>query len=433
MEILTLGEKIKRKRKKLNMTLKDLAKERITPGQISLVESGRSNPSMDLLEYLAENLNTTVEYLMESEESQAEKITMYYEQLAESFILSHDFETAEDYLEKASEYANKYELEFSKGKLLYLKGIILEENKDLEVAQQNYLSANVIFVKNNKYENVIDTFLRLTKISIKAKAYHSANSYLKQAEIVYLDNNIGNDVVLGEIYYYMSKVYFSLENFKQSLKYAFLAEEKFEGVYDKDKYSKSLLLIAQNYSENNDLENALIYSNKALEVQKKVVKNNNISDVENNLGELFCDLNKIENSFKHYNRAKEIKIINKSNNLNVTLINMCKNYIKEKDIVKCEELLNEIYDRLTENDIVDRLNCDLIKYIILCIKERTIEAENLLIDIYNYAKKSEVNDFVSELCIMISKFYLDNKKDNLAKKYLDEAVNIYKKMGLIEE
>lgn len=433
MEILTLGEKIKRKRKKLNMTLKDLAKERITPGQISLVESGRSNPSMDLLEYLAENLNTTVEYLMESEESQAEKITMYYEQLAESFILSHDFETAEDYLEKASEYANKYELEFSKGKLLYLKGIILEENKDLEVAQQNYLSANVIFVKNNKYENVIDTFLRLTKISIKAKAYHSANSYLKQAEIVYLDNNIGNDVVLGEIYYYMSKVYFSLENFKQSLKYAFLAEEKFEGVYDKDKYSKSLLLIAQNYSENNDLENALIYSNKALEVQKKVVKNNNISDVENNLGELFCDLNKIENSFKHYNRAKEIKIINKSNNLNVTLINMCKNYIKEKDIVKCEELLNEIYDRLTENDIVDRLNCDLIKYRILCIKERTIEAENLLIDIYNYAKKSEVNDFVAELCIMISKFCLDNKKDNLAKKYLDEAVNIYKKMGLIEE
>ena len=53
MEILSLGEKIKRRRKELNMTLKDLAGDRITPGQISLVESGRSNPSMDLLEYLA--------------------------------------------------------------------------------------------------------------------------------------------------------------------------------------------------------------------------------------------------------------------------------------------------------------------------------------------------------------------------------------------
>ena len=62
MEILSLGEKIKRRRKELNMTLKDLAGERITPGQISLVESGRSNPSMDLLEYLANTLDTSVEY-----------------------------------------------------------------------------------------------------------------------------------------------------------------------------------------------------------------------------------------------------------------------------------------------------------------------------------------------------------------------------------
>ena len=37
MEILTLGDKIKRRRKELEMTLKDLAGDRITPGQISLV------------------------------------------------------------------------------------------------------------------------------------------------------------------------------------------------------------------------------------------------------------------------------------------------------------------------------------------------------------------------------------------------------------
>ena len=68
MEILSLGEKIKRRRKELNMTLKDLAGDRITPGQISLVESGKSNPSMDLLEYLAIALKTSVEYFMETEE-----------------------------------------------------------------------------------------------------------------------------------------------------------------------------------------------------------------------------------------------------------------------------------------------------------------------------------------------------------------------------
>ena len=91
MEILSLGEKIKRKRKDLNMTLKDLAKDRITPGQISLIESGRTNPSMDLLEYLADNLNTTIEYLIETEESQAEKIINYYEYMASSYIHNKEY------------------------------------------------------------------------------------------------------------------------------------------------------------------------------------------------------------------------------------------------------------------------------------------------------------------------------------------------------
>ena len=56
MEILSLGEKIKQRRKELDLTLKNLAGDRITAGQISLIESGKSNPSMDLLEYLAATL-----------------------------------------------------------------------------------------------------------------------------------------------------------------------------------------------------------------------------------------------------------------------------------------------------------------------------------------------------------------------------------------
>ena len=95
MEILSLGEKIKRRRKELNMTLKDLAGDRITPGQISLVESGKSNPSMDLLEYLADTLKTSIEYLMETEEYQAEKICIYFENMAEACMIDDDLGYAE--------------------------------------------------------------------------------------------------------------------------------------------------------------------------------------------------------------------------------------------------------------------------------------------------------------------------------------------------
>ena len=112
MEILSLGEKIKKRRKDLDLTLKELAAERITPGQISLVESGKSNPSMDLLEYLAEALDTTVEYLMESEGAQAEKICTYYENIAEAYIMNEDFSLGEEYVEKSLYYAEKYNLEY---------------------------------------------------------------------------------------------------------------------------------------------------------------------------------------------------------------------------------------------------------------------------------------------------------------------------------
>jgi len=87
MEILSLGEKIKKRRKELDLTLKNLAGDRITAGQISLIESGKSNPSMDLLEYLAGALKVSVEHLMETEETQASKICIYYQNIAESNIL----------------------------------------------------------------------------------------------------------------------------------------------------------------------------------------------------------------------------------------------------------------------------------------------------------------------------------------------------------
>ena len=112
MEIMSLGEKIKRLRKEKSLTLKDLAGERITPGQISLVESGKSNPSIDLLEYLVASLGTSIEYLMESEESQAEKICYYYENLAEAHSIKEEWDEAEKYIEESLHYSDKYKLDY---------------------------------------------------------------------------------------------------------------------------------------------------------------------------------------------------------------------------------------------------------------------------------------------------------------------------------
>ncbi len=432
MEILSLGEKIKRKRKELKMTLKDLAKDRITPGQISLVESGRSNPSMDLLEYLANSLNTTVEYLMESEESQAEKICTYYEQLAESYIISGEYEKSEVYIDEALKYTEKYNLEYKKAKCYFLRAEINMNKEEFAIAQQLLMSANVIFIKNNKYEEIIKSFLNLAKITLHLKAYHSASSYLKQADKVYTDNNIGNDFLLGEIYYNMAKVSFTIEQVEESKKYANLAKDKFNEIQNKKQYASSLISLSDEYNRKDDSVNAIKYSTKALEVYKEIEKSNTISSIENTLGKLFYDFNEVDEAFKHFEISKEIRVRNNDDELVDTLINLCKNYIKIKDLPKCKETLEEIDLRLDRNNIKSIIEVNLLKHRVLTIEEKSEEAKDVLVSTYNMAKEFNLNEEASNLAIAIAKFYLDKKEDDLAKKYLDEGVEIFRKMGILQ-
>ncbi|WP_315112534.1 helix-turn-helix transcriptional regulator [Clostridium intestinale] len=431
MEILSLGEKIKRKRKELNMTLKDLAGDRITPGQISLVESGRSNPSMDLLEYLADALKTSVEYLMESEETQAEKICMYYEQVAEAYILSGDYFMGEKYIENGLYYSEKYNLEYRKARILFLTGKIHMLKDELVAAQQYFLSSNVIFIKNNNFEEVVKTFLCLGKITLKLKAYHSTSSYLKQAEKVYIDNNIGNDQLLGEIYYYMANSFFKTDNVKQSIDYAFLAKEKFQKIYNKKDYARTLLLLSDEYSESGDLINAIKYSKKALEVYQELEDISSIAEIENSLGRLFYEFENIEESFIHYNLAKGIRLSNNDEKLVNTLLNICENYLKIKDVEKCEEGIKEIYKHIRDDDHENRIECNLLQYRVNLIKDIQNEAENILIDTYKYAISNDCNKRAGQIAIMLGKFYMDSKREKEAAKYLDYGIDIFNSIGLL--
>lgn len=432
MEILALGEKIKRRRKELGMTLKDLAADRITPGQISLVESGRSNPSMDLLEYLAGALETSVEYLMESEETQAEKISVYYEQVAESYILGSDYTTGEKYIENALYYADKYNIEYRKAKNLYLRSKIYMAKEELVLAQQFLLSANVIFIKNNNYVEIVNTFLNLGKITLSLKAYHSSSSYLRQAEKVYLENESGSDELLGEIYYYMAQAYFKTEHIDKAINYSFLAKKKFEQVQNREEYAKTLLLLSEEYNEKGDLVNAIKYSHKTLEIYKELDELSNISKIENNLGKLFYEFDNLEESFKHYEISKDIRVRRKDNKVIETLINICENYIKLKDINMCEQVLEEVKNYLREEDIGYLIEVNLLWYRIYTIKKMDKEAEYILIDTYKLAKRNDLLNKAGQVAIMIGKYYIDNKKDFEAAKYLDEGVTILKEIGILK-
>lgn len=433
MEILSLGEKIKRRRKELDMTLKDLAGDRITPGQISLVESGKSNPSMDLLEYLANTLNSSVEYLMESEETQAEKICLYFENIAESYILDGEISNAEQYIEQALYYAEKYNLEYRKARNLYLRAKVLVENKEAPLAQQFFLSANGIFIKNNSYEDVVNTFMNLGRITFELKAYHSSNSYFQQAEKVFIDKEIGNDFVLGEIYYYIGITYFKLESLDKAISYSFLAKEKFGQLDNKKEYAKTILLLAEEYNKKGDLNNAIKYSKKTLEVYREMDDQSYVAEIENNLGKLFCEFENIEESFKHLMKAKEIRIRNKDKRINETLVSICENYIRMKDLKNSNKILEEVLENIDDGDNKGLLNYYLLKYRINLLEEDLTSAEDVLLTALNFSKNIDSLKEAGELSIMLGRFYIDNNREKEAARFLNDGVEIFKEIGMINK
>ncbi|WP_297518310.1 helix-turn-helix domain-containing protein [uncultured Clostridium sp.] len=432
MEILSLGEKIKRKRKELSMTLKDLAGDRITPGQISLVESGRSNPSMDLLEYLANTLDTSVEYLMESEKTQAEKICLFFEQTAERYILEGNQIKAEQHIESALYYAEKYNLEYRKAKNLYLRAEIYLNEDDYTLAQQFFLAANVLFIKTSSYADMVNTYLKVGKLSLESKAYHSSNSYLKEAEKIYIANKLTEDTLLGEIHYYLSKTYFLLDDIRQAMNFAFLAKEEFVKVYDKKKYAQTLALLSEEYNEAGEIENSIIYSKKSLEIYRELNQEDNISEIENSLGKLFYEFDNIEESFMHYEKAKKMREDSNDDKLVDTLINICENYIKLKEIDKCYGSLKAIKEKLESDDVEKILDYNFLNYRVALLEENVEKAEFILLDMLHISEKNELDKRNAEICIILGKFYLDLKRDYESAKYLDKGINSLKKIGIIK-
>ncbi|MGH4052426.1 MAG: helix-turn-helix domain-containing protein [Clostridium sp.] len=432
MEILSLGEKIKRKRKELNMTLKDLAGNRITPGQISLVESGKSNPSMDLLEYLANTLNTAVEYLMESEEAQAEKICLFYQNIAEAHILNRELLQAEQNIEKSIFYSEKYKLEYRRARNLSLRGDIYMAREEIAAAQEVFLSSNAIFIKGNFYEEIIKTFLKLGVITLELRGYQSASSYFKQSEKVFMDNQMGNDFLLGKIYYYIGYTYFKLENIENAIKYSYLAQEKFKQIDNKKEYANSLLLLAYEYNKKGDIKNAIKYSNITLEVFNGINNLNYVSEIENNLGKLFYEFENIEESFIHLNKAKEIR--QKTNDIKLieTLSNICENHIKLKAVNKAKEVLGNILEYIEDGNYKALSHYYLLKYRVDLLEDNKNEAEKTLLDALNFEKEQNHIKRAAEISIMIGKFYIEGSRSTDAARYLNEGVELFKNVGIIK-
>ena len=259
-----------------------------------------------------------------------------------------------------------------------------------------------------------------SKLSEDLKEYGEKFSELKDIErkISELSNEGKDEKLLNYLEYQLNEIEEAkLRNGEEEE-----LTERFNVLSNAEKIKNSLGI---SYNLLNGIESSVVDSLS--------VVNRELSNVEEHLEKIKNINSKImEMYYEIQEMAREIRTRNNDDSLIETLINICKNYLKIKEIDKCEKQLEEIYHILKDDDIDGRIECNLIKYRVYTIKDELSEAEDVLVNTYKLSKNTDKLRKAGELAIMVGKFYIDHKNDTQAAKYLDEGVSIFKELGILQ-
>jgi tetratricopeptide (TPR) repeat protein len=431
MQILTLGEKIKSKRKEMNMTLKELAGDRVTPGQISLVESGKSKPSIDLLEYIAEKLNTDIDYFLESEEKQAAKICEFYSSIAEAAINSGNFLRAYEVIEKGLHYAQKYNLSYFKGKLEMAKARYKYANKEYEEAQQYCLSANSMFLKTNSIEDTVASFIFLGVITLDMGYINTALNYFIQADNVLNEYKHIGELLKAQIYYYIALCHSKMNATSKAIDYAIIARDRLKVFGNKKEYGETLMLLSISYGHEGKIKEALRYAKEAKKIFSQINDIREIANMESNLGEIFAKGDNIDESFTHLNNALKLKKEIKDDSIWDTMLKLSDNFIKVNQYDKAIEIINNVMDNLEHEQHEYRIKCFEHLYKIYIKQENMTKAEEILLSAIKYMETLNYKKQLADFYVLLGKLYIEINEKELALNYMDKGLELYKQVGII--
>ena len=128
-----------------------------------------------------------------------------------------------------------------------------------------------------------------------------------------------------------------------------------------------------------------------------------------------------------------MRIDNRDDKLVETLIDICENYIKLKNIEKCNETLLAIKEILKNDDIERILDYNYLCYRVASLEDNKEKAEFILLDMIHIADKYGLEKRKAEISITLGKFYLELKRDYESAKYLDKGIESLKKIGIIKK
>ena len=430
MQILSLGEKIKKLRKEQNMTLKELAGDRITAAQISHIERDKSHTSQELLEYLADKLGVSVDYLLETKEMQSKKITDNLILKSEIYIKCDELEEAEEQINEIIKVCKNYKLTENYGKCNNLLAEIYCKRGDYSSAVYYYEKALYYFIKNEDKEDIYNCYVSIGDIYGLDKFHKGALTHYMFAKEVLEESNIEDGDIYKELYSKISKSYMNLKQPQKALEFM----EKIDRIDNEDNVKEEVnilvmkakgLLSVGKYVESKEC------FNKALEIIKKEENKNRLAQVYLTMSNIYSEIGDVDKHLEYSQKVYDITKRDENKYMMESLFNMIESYVQKGEYEMAKKycklaLVSSIKnkDKYYEYKSL-KFYSDMYKN--QDEVETAIDYLNKCITIANNLQDSKI---LANLYIELGKLYSNISKDKELD-YYQKGVLMYKDLNII--
>lgn len=430
MNILSLGEKIKKLRKEKNMTLKELAGDRITAAQISHIERDKSHTSNELLEYLAKQLDVSVDYLLETKEMQSKKLTDNLILQGEILIKCNDLEKAEEQLNEAIKICYKYNVLDNYGTCNFLLADINFKNGKYSEAVMSYEKALHYFIRNNDKEKLYKCYLNIGKIYLIEELYKGAIFQFEFAEGILNEIKIEDIDTYKDLYSKMAYCYIKLNNNEKSLYYINKMDE-IDIKNNLDEELNAIMLKANNLLNMGEFEKSKEYFKKALEILDKEKNKTELASIYLTISEIYKSVGNLDKVLEYSQRVYDIKKSDEDEYMMKSLFKIIEVYMSNYEYDMANRYCKIALASSIKNK--NRLN----EYKILKYYSDMYKAQNENVIAIEYLHKcisiiSELNDkkILADLYIDLGELYSNISKEKELE-YYQKGVYIYKNIDII--
>lgn len=417
MEVLSIGEKIKRARVYKGITLKDICGEKISVSKMSCIENNKIKPEPWILEFISKKLDLSMDYL---QQDVREQIKENIKGLKNSEF-SHEIESDFKYnLEYAVEF-EEFDLAFYITHILFTWYLERERYSEIEELISEYYETCEKYDKDScyvaYYADVAEYFQCNEEYVQAICCYENAVSIMDKGEIDDLSKRC-------TIEYNKFICYSMMENYDKINSYRNELEELLNVVEDS-------ALKADIYSIITMLELRFGDESKAYELQEIVMNlyGHNDNKILSRLifANALIDLGKCDEAVEYLEETVAICYNDFNNMIGKTVIFEVKNLLKLDLIDKAEERCCEVLNYAISNDNVKLMEkAYYFKSIILKRKGTNIEAEiymNLSLDaLMKFGSKKELYKRYMDM----GKMYYDFSQTREALRYFSLAISLEK-------